>query len=133
MDLGPTPSGSETNHTMLGSRPETEPFSLAATMTPRTANGRLHDQDFSFALTSLTGTVIRVDSLTIAGHAVFRIETNSYGPCGALHWEHLLREESPDKQRIFTKGLTTEAICEEKLIHYTSYVVLLMEGNPPKG
>ncbi len=122
MDLGPAPSGTETDHAILGSRPETEHFSAAATMTPRTVNGRLYDQDASFAITSTTGSVIRVDPLTIAGYAVFRRETNPYGPCGAFHWEHLLREESPDKERIFTtKGLTTEAICEEKLVHYTSF------------
>jgi hypothetical protein len=70
MDLGPTPSSSTTNHTMLGSRPETEQFSVAGTMTPRTANGRLHDQDSSFAF-SVTGIVIRL-ALTIAGNADFR-------------------------------------------------------------
>jgi hypothetical protein len=108
MNLGPTPPGSKTNHTIFGPRPETEHLSVTATTTPRTTNRRLHDQDSSSALAHLTGSVIQVDSLTITGGAVFRRETSSCGPGGAFQGTPL-REESPDKE---------EAICE--LTHNTS-------------
>ena len=95
--------------------------------------GRYHDTGDSewkvvspsfLCLADLTGSVIRVDSLAIAGRAVFSRETNPCGPCGAFHWEHLLREESPDKKRTLQK-----ARRRKRFVNWsTLYVGLLWKG-----
>ena len=127
MDLGPAPSGAETNHAEFSSRPKTELFSAAVTFTPRTTNGRLHYQDASFALTRLTGSVIRVDSLTIAGRAVFRREASPRGSGGAFHGNTLNDGRIAGRREDFTKGLTMEAICERHTISRTA-----LERNRPE-
>jgi hypothetical protein len=103
---------------------------LSASLTSGTTKRGLNNQNPALALTGTTSLLIGSDSLAIAGRAVFSRETNPCGSCGTFHWEHPLREESPNKKRTLTKGSTTEAICLGKLVHYTSDC---SEKNPPKG